>query len=147
MDPNDNSNATEGEITVSGDYSTSFNYVQGVYDESAGEYIGVIATESLIFIEDEYGFGLYSDGLAVFTKLIGEFQWLRYAAMDLDATYDVSDACKPKLVVNNVVLYHDSSYSSLSPWEFNPDNLDSAKSVIVNGEMSTDYRKLGLCGK
>jgi hypothetical protein len=145
--PDNNSNATEGEITVAGDYQTSFNYVMGVYDGNTGEYYGAIATQSLNFLDDEYGFGLYSDEHAVFTKSIGELQWLGYTGMNLDASFDVSDTCKPKLIVNHIVLYYDSSYKSFEPWEFNPENLDSTKSVTINGEMSTDYRKLGFCGK
>ena len=143
--PNGYYNATEGEITVRGDYDASFNIVQAIYDDYAADYVGVIASESLLFIEDEYAFALYSDGLAVFTKLIGEFEWLRYAAMNPNATYDVSDHCKPRLVTNNIVLYQDSSYTAMNMWTFDPVNLDSSKTVIIDGEMSTDLRKLGLC--
>ena len=142
-DSDNDSAATQGKITVSGDYQATFKYVMGISDGS--KYYGVIATQSLYVLEDEYGFGLYSDGHAVFTKSLGDWQWLGYTATDLDAYYDVSDTCKPRLVVNNIVLYYDSSYKSLEPWEFNPENLDSSKSVMIDGEMSTDYRKLGIC--
>ena len=144
-DSDNDSNPTEGEITVSGDYQASFNYVLGVYSGNSGEYSGVVATQSLDFFSDEFGFGLYSDGHAVFTKSIGDWQWLGYTATNLDASYDISDTCKPRLTVNHVVLYYDSSYKSFEPWVFNPINLDSTKSVTVNGDMSTDYRKLGIC--
>jgi hypothetical protein len=143
--PHGNGNATEGEITVSGDYSASFNIVQAIYEDYSESYIGVIASESFIFIEDEYAFALYSGGLAVFTKRIGESEWLRYAAMNPDASYDVSDPCKPVLVANNSVLYQDSSYTAMNMWTYDPDNLDSGKTVIIDGEMSTDLRILGLC--
>jgi len=145
-DSDNNSDATEGEITVSGDSQTSFNYVMGVYQGNTGEYNGAIATQSLNFFDDEYGFGLYSDGHAVFTKSIGELQWLGYSGTNLDASFNISDTCKPILIVNQIVLYYDSSYKSFAPWEFDPQNLDSTKSVTINGEMSTDYRILGLCG-
>ena len=67
-----------------------------------------------------------------------------YTADDLDASFDVSDTCKPELIVNNIVLYYDSTYSGL--WVFSGDNLDSSKSVTINGQMSTDARLLGNCG-
>ena len=143
--PNGNVNVTEGKITVSGDYNATFFIVQGIYDGYAEKYTGVIASESLIFIEDEYAFALYSDGLAVFTKRIDEFEWLRYAAMNPDASYDVSDPCKPILVTNNIVLYQDSSYTAMNMWTYDSDKLDSGKTVIIDGEMSTDLGKLGLC--
>jgi hypothetical protein len=136
------SNPTEGKITVSGDYPASFNYVLPVSGEIPGEYIGVIATQSLNFFEDEFGFGLYSDGHAVFTKSLGDWQWLGYTATNLDASFDVSDTCQPSLSANHIVLYYDSSYISFQSWEFDPTNLDSSKSVVIHGEMSTDYRKL-----
>ena len=138
-------NATEGELTVTGEYQTSFNYIWAIYDERVGEYTGVLATQSMNLFEDEFGFGLYSDGLAVFTKSTGDHEWLGYTGMDLDASFDVSDTCKPRLIVNNIVLYYDSSYSGLGFWEFDPETLDSSKSVTINGDMSTDYGKLGLC--
>jgi hypothetical protein len=144
-DSDNESAATEGKITVGGDYQTSFNYVMGVSSGSTGAYYGVIASQSLNIFEDEFGFGLYSDGHAVFTKSLGEWQWLGYTATDRDASYDVSDTCKPRLIVNHIVLYFDSSYKSFEAWEFNPENLDSSKYVTINGDMSTDYRKLGLC--
>ena len=131
-------NATEGELTVTGEYQTSFNYIWAIYDERVGEYTGVLATQSMNLFEDEFGFGLYSDGLAVFTKSTGDHEWLGYTGMDLDASFDVSDTCKPRLIVNNIVLYYDSSYSGLGFWEFDPKTLDSTKSVTINGDMSTD---------
>jgi len=142
--PDENKNHTVGEINVTGDYQTSFNYVLPVQNTQTGNYYGVIAIQSLNFFEDEYGFGLYSDGYAVFTKRTGDFEWMGYTADDLDASFDVSDTCKPELTVNNIVLYYDSTYSGL--WVFNGDNLDSSKSVTVNGQMSTDARLLGICG-
>jgi hypothetical protein len=145
-DAENDSNPTEGKITVSGDYQTSFKYVMGLSSGNGAEYTGVIATQSLDILADEFGFGLYADGHAVFTKSLGNLQWLGYTATNLDAAYDVSDTCKPCLMVNHIVLYYDSSYISFQSWEFNPANLDSSKSVIIHGEMSTDYRKLGLCG-
>ena len=137
--------ASVGEMKVTGDYTASFNYVWAVYDERVGEYTGVLATQSMNLFEDEFGFGLYSDGHAVFTKSTGDHEWLGYTGMDLDASFDVSDTCKPRLIVNNIVLYYDSSYSGLGFWEFDPETLDSSKSVTINGDMSTDYRKLGFC--
>ena len=73
-------------------------------------------------------------------------EWIGYTADNLGASFDVSDTCKPELTVNNIVLYYDSTYSGFGFWEFDPEKLDSSKSVNVNGEMSTDARLLGLCG-
>jgi hypothetical protein len=142
--PDSDKNATVGEINVTGDYQTSLNYVLPVKNTQTGNYYGVIAIQSLNFFEDEYGLGLYSDGYAVFTKRTGDFEWMGYTANDLDASFDVSDTCKPELTVNNIVLYYDSTYSGF--WVFNGDNLDSSKSVTINGQMSTDARLLGICG-
>jgi len=142
--PDGDRNATVGEIAVTGDYEASFNYVLPVQNTQTKEYYGVIATQSLNLFEDEFGFGLYSDGYAVFTKKTGDLEWMGYTADNLDASFDVSDTCKPVLTVNNITLYYDSTYSGF--WVFNGDNLDSAKSVTINGQMSTDARILGICG-
>ena len=142
--PDENKNPTIGEINVTGDYETSFNYLLPVQNTQTGQYYGVIAIQSLNFFDDEHGFGLYSDGYAVFTKKTGNMEWIGYTADNLDASFDVSDTCKPELTLNNIVLYFDSTYSGI--WVFNGDNLDSTKSVIINGQMSTDARILGLCG-
>ena len=144
--PENTLNPTVGEITVTGDYETSFNYVLPVQNTQTGEYYGVVAVQSLNVFEDEYGFGLYSEGYAVFTKKTGDMEWIGYTADNLDAGFDVSDTCKPELRVNNTILFYDSTYSGLGFWEFDPVKLDSSKSVTVNGEMSTDARLLGLCG-
>ncbi len=137
-------NPTTGEIKVTGEYETSFNYVLAVQESQSEKYIGVVATQSLIFFDDEYGFGLYSDGYAVFTKKTGDMEWIGYTADNLDASFDVSDTCKPELNVNNITLYYDSTYAGF--WVFSGQNLDSSKSVTINGQMSTDGRLLGLCG-
>jgi len=144
IDPDNDKNATVGEIKVTGDYETSFNYVLPVQNMQSGEYYGVVATQSLNFLIDEYGFGLYEDGYAVFTKNTGNMEWIGYAADNLDASFDVSDTCKPTLTANNITLYYDSTYSLF--WTFNGANLDSTKSMLINGEMSTDARILGICG-
>ena len=57
--PENNQNATVGEITVTGDYETSFNYVLPVQNTQTGQYYGVVAVQSLNFFADDYGFGLY----------------------------------------------------------------------------------------
>ena len=124
-------------ITVTGDYETSFNYVLPVQNTTTNEYYGVLATQSLFFFEDEYGFGLY-DNYGIFTKMIGDWEWIAYTGNNLDASYDISDTLKPKLTVNNIVLYYDSTYVSVGIWEFLGEGLDSSRYVILDGEMMTD---------
>lgn len=130
-------NGGVNKITVTGDYETTFNYVLPVQNTLTKEYHGVLATQSLNFFEDEFGFGLYDD-YGIFTKKIGDWEWIGYTANNLDASYDLSDTLKPKISVNNVVLYYDSSYVSFGIWEFTGVGLDSNRYVILDGEMTTD---------
>jgi len=128
-------------ITVIGDYETTFNYVLPVQNTTTNEYYGVLATQSLFFFEDEFGFGLYDD-YGIFTKKIGDWEWIGYTANNLDASYNLSDTLKPKLSVNNIVLYYDSTYVGVGIWEFTGEGLDSNRYVILDGEITTNVSKL-----
>jgi len=130
------SSPEKNEITVTGDYETTFNYVLPVQNTETKDYYGALATQSLNFFEDEFGFGLYDD-YGIFTKKIGDWEWIGYTANNLDASYDLSDTLKPKISVSNIVLYYDSSYVSFGIWEFTGEGLDSSRYVILDGEMIT----------
>ena len=129
-------------INVTGDYETTFHYVLPVQNTTTNEYYGVLATQSPFFFEDEFGFGLYEAGYGIFTQKTGEWDYIGYTANNLDASYDLSDTLKPKLSVNNIVLYYDSSYVGVGIWEFTGEGLDSSRYVILDGEIITDVSKL-----
>lgn len=134
----ENNNISQGTISVTGDYTTTLKYVLPIQNSISGEYFGVLATQSLSIFSDEFIFGLYSEGYGIFTKIINDTTLIGYCANNLNASYDVSDTRKPSLTVNNIVLYYDSTYVSLRPWQFDGDVLDSTKSVTLNGHITTD---------
>jgi len=134
----ENNNMNQESISVTGDYTTTLKYVLPVQNLTTGEYYGVIASQTLSIFSDEFTFGLYSEGYGIFTKNINDTTLIGYCANNLNASYDVSDTLKPSLTVNNIVLYYDSTYKSFEPWEFDANILDSAKSVTINGHITTD---------